>query len=158
MGRRELHVRANCRETESAMVRASARARPAHRRGLAAPELALALPLIMFLFLLTVDFSRIYYYTVIVSNCAGNGAIYGGANPAAANDTNGIKTAAGRDATNLVAANLNVNSATDSSTAPTYVDVTVTYPFTTFANYPWIPRNYTITRKVRAYVSPWTPS
>jgi hypothetical protein len=84
--------------------------------------------------------------------------MYGGANPTAANDQSGIKAAVGRDAANLVAANLNVNSTTDSSTSPTYVDVTVTYPFATIANYPWIPRNYTISRKVRAYVSPLTPS
>src|SRR5262245_59297167 len=48
------------------------RARP----GAAVVELAFVLPLVMFLFVLTVDYARVFYYTLTVQNCARNGALW----------------------------------------------------------------------------------
>src|SRR5438477_7483392 len=46
------------------------------RRGVAAVELAVLLPFLAFLFVIAVDWSRIFYYSLTVSNCARNGALY----------------------------------------------------------------------------------
>ena len=47
------------------------------RRGTAAAELALLLPFLFFIFLITVDFTRVFYYSMTVDNCACNGALFG---------------------------------------------------------------------------------
>src|SRR5205085_10541037 len=100
-----------------------------------------------------VDFARIFYYSVTVTNCASIGAIYGSSDPTAANDTDGIKTRAQNDAGNLDLTKLNVTSSTDSATTPTTVTVTVTYPFTTITNFPGVPSTTTLTRTVKMNVT-----
>jgi Flp pilus assembly protein TadG len=132
--------------------------KPIRRLGVAATELAVLLPLLCFLFVIAVDYGRIFYYTVTVTNCARNGALYGSQDPTKANDQTSIATEAKRDAPNLVANSVNVSSATNSSTNPTYVTVTVTYPFTTITNFPGVTKTTTITRTVRMEVTPWTVS
>jgi Flp pilus assembly protein TadG len=124
----------------------------------AAVELAIVLPFLCFLFVVAVDFARIFYFSLTVANCARNGALYGSQNPTNALDTSGISTAAAMDADNLNSQLLTVTSATDSPTSPTYVDVTVTYPFTTITSFPGINSQTTITRTVRMLVVPLTPN
>src|SRR6266540_111033 len=133
---------------------AQPRPRP-RRRGTAAVELALLLPFLCFAFVAAVDFARVFYYSIAVSNCARNGALYGSADQAHALDSAGITAAAQVDAVNL--SQLGVTSSTDSSTSPTYVQVTVTYPFTTITNYPGIPNQVNLNRTVRMSVVPATP-
>lgn len=120
-------------------------------------ELALLLPLLCLLFVLAIDFARIFYFTMVVTNCARSGAIYGYQDPTKANDQAGIQAAAARDAANLDSTQLTVTSSTDSATAPTYVIVTVTYPFSTITNYPGITRTTTLSRTIRMTVTPLTP-
>ncbi len=127
------------------------------RRGVAAVELAVLLPFLIYVFVVTLDFSRIAYYSVTVSNCARNGAVYGSADQIRARDTNGIQAAAQADASfNLATERLSVSSSTD--TAASYVQVTVNYPFTTITNYPGIPRQTTLSRSVRMEVVPAIPT
>jgi Flp pilus assembly protein TadG len=121
-------------------------------------ELALLLPLLGFLFVIALDYSRVFYFTMVVTNCARNGALYGSQNPTTANDTSGIQTNALQDSGNLSSQSLTVTSKTDSTTSPTYVDVTVSYPFTTITNYPGVPNSTNIVRTVRMAVTPWTPN
>src|SRR4051794_22649796 len=102
-----------------------------YRVGTAAVELALLSPLLCLLFVAAVDYARIFYFTMIVTNCARSGAIYAFQDPTKANDQSGIADAAKKDAANLNLSNLNVTSSTDSDTAPTWVTVTVTYGFST---------------------------
>jgi Flp pilus assembly protein TadG len=130
--------------------------RPA-RRGIASTELALLLPFLCTLFVVTIDYSRIFYYSVTVTNCARNGAVYGSANTTCALDSTGITSAAQMDAGNLNTKLMQVTPKTDSNTSPTYVDVTVTYPFTTLTKYPGIPNSVTLSRTIRAQVVPWVP-
>jgi|SRR6266849_741330 len=127
------------------------------RPGVAAVELAVLLPLLCFLFVLAIDYARVFYVTMTVTNCARSGAIYGSQNPTTANDQTGISTAANMDAGNLIAANVGVSSSTDSATSPTYVIVTVTYPFSTITNFPGIASTTTISRTIRLTVTPLTP-
>ena len=46
------------------------------RCGAAAVELALLLPLLTLLVVLVVDFGRIFYHSIMLTNCARNGALY----------------------------------------------------------------------------------
>src|ERR1700740_250758 len=46
------------------------------RRGAATAEFALLLPLLMILALGVVDFCRLFYFSVTITDCAYNGALY----------------------------------------------------------------------------------
>jgi Flp pilus assembly protein TadG len=129
------------------------------RLGSAAVELALLLPILGLLLLITVDFARLYYHYSIVTNCARNGALYGGDPTAAQNSPYANLTAAAlADAANL-SPQPTVSSAngTDSSGNP-YVTVTVVYPFTTISNYPGLSNPINLTRTVQMRVAPATPN
>ena len=86
-----------------------------------------------------------------------NGAVYASADATTAVDTTGIQNAAEADAGNLDREQLQVTSSTDNSSSPTYVAVTVTYPFTTITHYPGIPKTTNLSCTVRASVLPDTP-
>src|SRR5205809_577937 len=49
---------------------------PKRRAGAATVELALLLPFLCFLFVIAVDYARVFYFAVTVQNCARNGAYY----------------------------------------------------------------------------------
>jgi Flp pilus assembly protein TadG len=128
------------------------------RRGAATVEFALVLPFLCFAFIATVDFCRVFYCSVTVSNCARNGALYGSADVSHALDSSGIQAATRLDASNLDVQQLGVSATTDSGSNPTYVSVTVTYPFTTITQYPGIPRQTNLSRTVRMSVLPAVPT
>ncbi len=128
------------------------------RVGAATVEFAVVLPLLLLLFVLTVDFARIFYLSITLTNCAEGGALYGCADPVKANDTTGIKTAALKDAANLNSSSVTVTSSTDSATSPTYVDVTVSYPFQSVTGLIGVLNSFTVSHKTRMKVSPWNPS
>jgi Flp pilus assembly protein TadG len=128
------------------------------RKGVAAVELAVLLPFLCFLLIVAVDFARIFYFSLTVTNCARNGAQYGSQSPVYALDTSGIAKAATMDAGNLNPNLLTVSSTTDSSTNPTYVNVTVSYPFTTITSFPGVNSTTTLTRTVRMLVVPLVPN
>jgi Flp pilus assembly protein TadG len=130
------------------------RAREA-RRGTAAVEFALVAPFLCFAFVATIDFARVYYCSLTVSNCARNGAIYGAADKTCAVDASGIQSAARLDASNLKSSQLGVSSTSDGSS---YLEVRVTYPFQTLVTYPGIPHTTNISRTVRMNVVPATPT
>lgn len=129
-----------------------------NRSGIAAVELAILVPFLVFLLVVSVDYARIFYYSVTVMNCARNGAVYASTDPTAAVSTDAIKTAAKKDGGNLNTANLTVSSTTDNNSNPTYVVVTVSYPFTTLTRYPGVSSSTTITRAVRMNVTPLIPN
>lgn len=51
--------------------------KPMARSGAAAVELALLSPFLCFLFVMTIDFGRVFYYQMVLNNCARNGALLG---------------------------------------------------------------------------------
>src|SRR5436305_14989758 len=73
------------------------------RVGAAAVELAFLAPLLVFLFVVAVDFARVFRFSQAVTTCARNGAVYGSYSPAQAADTSGIRTAALASAADLSA-------------------------------------------------------
>jgi Flp pilus assembly protein TadG len=136
----------------------SHRSRARARRGAASVELAVLAPFLCFAFVVTVDYGRIFYFSLTVNNCARNGALYGSQDADHALDTSNISRVAVLDGGNLDASSLSVSSTTDSTTAPTWVEVTVTYPFTTFTKYPGVPATTNLSRTVRTEVVPATPT
>jgi Flp pilus assembly protein TadG len=130
------------------------------RRGAAATELALLLPLLGGLFLVSFDFARLYYHYSIVSNCARNGALYA-SDPVAAAESkyNSVTAAAQADANPDLnpLPTVTSTSGTDSAGDP-YVEVTVTYPFQTISNYPGLPNPINLSRTVRMRLTPTVPN
>lgn len=125
------------------------------RRGAAAVELALVLPFLVFMFVVSVDYSRIFYYTQVVENCARNGALYASDPLAAASNLySSVQQAALADAGSLSPQpTVNSSSGTDTSGNP-YVSVTVAWQFNTISGYPGIPSAVNISRTVQMRHAP----
>jgi Flp pilus assembly protein TadG len=128
------------------------------RGGAAAVELAFLLPFLAFLFVIAVDWARIFYYSVIVTNCARNGALYlSDPTPRSASPYTSVAQAALADAPNLNPSPT-VTSTSGSDSSGPYVEVTVSYPFRTVTNFPGVPTNTTLVRTVRMSVAPQFPN
>jgi Flp pilus assembly protein TadG len=143
------------------MERMNRSAKSTQRRGTATVELALLLPLLAFLFIVSVDFARIFYHTNVVTNCARNGALYlSDPYVAATSYYTDYKQAALADGSNLdpalTADDISSSSGTDAEGHP-YVEVTVTYQFNTVTSYPGVPSPFTFARTVRMRVAPESP-
>ena len=129
------------------------------RRGAAVVELALLLPLLMFLFVVAVDFSSVFYFSLTVQNAARAGAIYA-SDPYVADESPFASTeeAALADATNLSPPpTVSQENGTDASGRP-YVEVTVDYPYRTITAFPGVSREVSLTRSVRMYRAAITPN
>jgi Flp pilus assembly protein TadG len=121
-------------------------------------ELAVLLPLLIMLFVVTVDFARVYYFSVTLTNCARAGAMYA-MDPITQDESPyaNVTQAALADATNLdPQPTVTQGSGTDSAGLP-YVEVTVSYPFTTITNFPGIP-SMTLSRTVRMRLASTVPT
>jgi hypothetical protein len=127
------------------------------RTAAASVELAVLLPFLAFIFVISVDWARVFYYTVIITNCARNGAVYA-SDPITQPQSrySSLSAAALADAPDLSPAPT-VTSSNGADTQGSYVEVTVSYPFTTVSNFPGVPNNTTLARTVRMYIQPTMP-
>ena len=138
--------------------RRTSRAGRRARRGVAAVEFGLLAPVLMLLFVLAVDFSRVYYSALTVTNCARAGALYASDPKAAAESPYAsISAAALADAANLSPAPTVTSATGTDSLGQPYVEVTVTHNFKTISNYLGSKSNITLVRKVRTAVAPTIP-
>ncbi|MFL5329752.1 MAG: TadE/TadG family type IV pilus assembly protein [Gemmataceae bacterium] len=129
------------------------------RRGVAAVELACLAPLLIFLLVITVDWARIFYYSVTIANCARNGAIYGSDTTAQSiSPYTSIQQAALADANNLSPSPTVTSVTGTDANGNGYCEVTVSWQFTLVTSYPGIANPTTITRTVRMRTAPPTPS
>ena len=144
--------------------------------GYAAVEFAVLLPFLAFMFVIAVDWARIFYYSIAVTNCARNGAMYMSLQQSAkttsapytdsgyvnlyVNAASPVTSAALADAPDL-APTPTVTSASGSDTYGPYVEVTVSYPFQTVTHFSvsdfLVPSSTNVTRTVRMYVPPESP-
>ncbi|SRR5579871_402219 len=121
----------------------------------AAVELAVLLPFIMFLFVITVDYARILYYSQVVENCARQGALYASDPKApAANLYNSVQSAALADATDLSPQPTVTSTSGTDSAGNAYVAVTVTWQFQTITKYVGVPSNATLSSTVQMRKAP----
>ncbi|HEY1859814.1 MAG TPA: TadE/TadG family type IV pilus assembly protein [Gemmataceae bacterium] len=134
---------------------------PRDCRGAAAAELALLLPFLGFLFVITLDFGRIFYYTLTIENAARNGALWACDPYAPGQSYSSLQNAVQADASNIQPPiqNSNISSSTGTdANGNAVVSVTVTYDFTLISNYPGIPNPYTISRTVEMRQEATTPT
>src|SRR5881227_3723666 len=113
---------------------------PRSARGAAAVEFALLLPFLVFLFVIAVDWGRIFYYSITCENCARNGAIW--LSDSVAQQSSPYTTvtdAALADATNLSPTPAVTSATGTDAYGHSYVQVTVTYTFTTVTKFPGVP-------------------
>jgi Flp pilus assembly protein TadG len=132
--------------------------------GAAAAELALLLPILVLLLLVTIDFARLFYAAITITTCAENGALYA-CDPASQSQSPyaSVTAAAQADASSL-SGTLTVDtmystSLTDSSFTSTtpvydssgngYVRVTVTWTVPTSFSYPGAPSQFSRSVKMR---------
>jgi Flp pilus assembly protein TadG len=127
------------------------------RKGAAAVELAVLLPLLVLLFLIATDYSRVFYCSLTLENCARNGAL------SASNAFNypmpysSIAQATIADGANLnpplTTSDVTVSNGTDANGNPN-VTVTVNYTFRAITKYPGLPSTINLTRSVEMRVAP----
>jgi len=138
------------------LLPARVRKMPERRRGVAAAELAMLLPVLMLLLVLAVDFGRIFYYYVILTNCAGNAATWA-ALPAIeqAESYANLDAAAQADWPSGVTPLPTTTETTGTdSEGNTYVAVTVSWTFNTITSYLGSSGTVDLSRTVRARVQP----
>jgi Flp pilus assembly protein TadG len=128
------------------------------RRGAATVELALLLPFLLFLFIIAVDWARVFYYTQVVENCARNGAIY-------SSDLYSITQSPYPDLTTAAVADAQgltpqptVTSSSGSDSYGNYVSCTVSYSFQTLTNFPGVPQSTPIVCTVKVYQAQQLPN
>ena len=146
------------------------------RKGAQVVEFAIVLPFIAFMFVIAVDWARIFYYSIAVTNCARNGALYMSQQQSAAttsspytdsgyvnlyvNSKNPVSDAALADAPDLTPTPT-VTSTTGSDGYGPYVEVTVSYTFQTVTDFSVgsfvVPSSTDVTSTVRMYVPPESP-
>lgn len=123
-------------------------------QGVAAVELAILLPFLVFLFVICFDFARVFYYSQTLTNCARNGAIYSSNLVTAQSPYSSVQEAALADAGNLSPApTVTSTTGTDGAGNP-YVRVTVAWQFQTIASPPGVPSTVNLSRTCQMRVAP----
>ena len=124
--------------------------------GQSAMEFALLAPILLILMLGVIDFGRVYFAYVSVTNGARNGADFASQGTGAAADIDGIRAAAvveTSDLLNTSETNPDVSVATGTdSQGRLYADVTMTYTFSSIFPWPGLPSSIDVDRTVRARV------
>jgi Flp pilus assembly protein TadG len=141
------------------MVHSDPRTSGKRRSGAAAVEFAVVLPLLGLFFFIAIDYSRIFYAYNVVANSARNGAFYA-SDPMNVRESPyaSLEEAARADAGDLSPAPTVTSSEGVDSLGFGYVEVTVSYPFTTVTDYLGIGTTIKVTRTVRMRKSPLVPS
>lgn len=128
--------------------------RAGRRRGAAVAELAILLPLIVFMFGIGFDFARVFYYSQVIETCAKNGAIYAADPQSYSHNLYSTLTAAATaDAPDLSPAPTVTSATGNDADGNAYVAVTVTWQFNTIMQYAAIP-NVSISRTVKMRQAP----
>ncbi|HEV3341796.1 MAG TPA: TadE/TadG family type IV pilus assembly protein [Pirellulales bacterium] len=127
--------------------------RPGVRAGSSAVELSIVLPFLAFLFVITADFGRVFYYSQTIENCARKGAIYGADLQAAAQSPyTSLQQAALADASSLNPQPTVTSTNTNDSSGNPCVQVTVAWTFKTVTAFPGIPNAVNLSRTVQMRV------
>jgi Flp pilus assembly protein TadG len=133
--------------------------RRCQRRAAAVVELAVLLPLLMLLFVLAVDFARVFYVSLTLTNCARAGALYA-CDPVAAKESPfpSVESAALADAANLSPQPTISSTTSVDASGRAYAEVTARSSFNTITTFPFVPSQLQLTRTVRMFVAANTPN
>lgn len=135
------------------------------RMATAAVELALLLPFLMFLWVVSIDWARLFYYDLAVRFAARQGA-YQASNPSEIDTAITTTQAVLYETTNMTpnpTVNVAYSSAYDGSYSAgesnqQFVEVTVTWTFSTITNFPGVPKDTVLQRTAKMKVAPSAPS
>jgi Flp pilus assembly protein TadG len=129
------------------------------RRGVAVVELACLLPLLVLLLLITIDFARVFYFSLTLTNCARAGALYA-CDPVTADESPFPSTSAAAlaDAKNLSPQPTIKSAYGTDSLGRQYVEVSANYTFQTLTGFAPIPSQIQLTRTVRMFMAANTPN
>lgn len=126
------------------------------RRGAAVIELAITIPLLMFILLGVIETGRYVRTVVAVSNAARNGATYASATLAAANDTHSVRRAVIDEMSGFEVSETNPTvpppSVQSDARGYKFVTVSVDYRFAPFMRLPFLPAQWEAVRQVRMRV------
>jgi Flp pilus assembly protein TadG len=126
------------------------------RMGAAAVELAFLAPLLSFMFIIAIDWARVFYYSVTINDCARNGALYLSDDTNAKTSPHPNYEAAALAGTALLPKPV-VSSASGSDTNGPWVECTVTYQFNTITNFPGVPSTTKLQKTVRMHKAVFLP-
>lgn len=126
-------------------------------RGQSLVEFALIAPFLLILVLGAIDYGRVYFAYISVTNGARNGAHFASDGPANAADLDSIRIAVIGDTSDLLDTSptnpdVAVATGTDSQ-GRLYADVSVDYTFSTIFPWPGFPSSFDVQRTVRARVA-----
>ena len=136
------------------------------RSGAAVVELAVLLPVLCFLFVISVDYARVFYFSLTLKNAARNGAYYASNYPGiySYQTAQQVVTA---DVSNLSPPpTIEINYSVDANgpyvipvpMSNGYVEVKVTWTFNSITRFPGVPATTTLVRNCRMKVAPITPN
>ena len=147
---------------QSSTMASTMAARKGLRRGAAAVELACLAPFLALVFVLTVDFARVFYVQLTLNDCARNGALFG-ADLRSYQETAWVKpydnavapTVAGGATLNppLKADQVAVTKGTGTDGNPN-VTVTINYPFKTATQFPGFGTTFNLKASASMRVAP----
>ena len=137
-------------------------ARPPGRSGAAAVELAVLAPCMALLFVITLDFARVFYYKLTLDNCARNGALFGSnlrsyqekAWVNSYNDITDATTADGQCLNPPLSSTYITTTTGTGSDGNANVTVTISYPFTPITQLPGLGSTLTLHAQAKMRVAP----
>ena len=127
------------------------------RRGATVVEFAILLPLLAFLFVIGVDFARVFYHQLTVTNAARSGAIFASRDEVRAADTAGTKEAALDDAKNLQPPPAVTSVRALDEEGNPCIKVTVKWTFNLVSRFPGVPTTVALSRTVQMRIAPTLP-
>jgi Flp pilus assembly protein TadG len=128
------------------------------RRAAAAVELAIMLPLLMLIMMISCDFARLYYHYLTITNCARNGALWAcDPTTSAFSQYSTVQQAALADAPNLTPTPTVTSTSGTDADGHTNVSVTVKYTFSLISSYLGFSK-VTLSRTVEMRVAPAAPN
>ena len=110
-----------------------------------------------FLFAIGVDFARVFYHMVTVTNAARSGAIFASRDEVRAKDEAGTREAALDDAKNLKPAPTVASVRELDEEGNPCVKVTVTWTFNSISRFPGVPNTVALSRTVQMRIAPTVP-
>jgi len=129
----------------------------APRHGAVAVELAVLLPLLMFLAVIGVDYARVFSRTLILETASRNAAWYACQDSTKAADTAGIQAVAQKDLADITPTPTVTSSTYTGTDGFLHVKVTVSVTFNTVTNFPAVPHSSNLSRTTDFRVCPKTP-
>ena len=129
-----------------------------------AVEMAVLLPLLMFVAVIGVDYARIFSRAIVIEAASRNACYFAAQHPDKAADTPlanaGIQAVAMRDLTEFTSAGVTPTVTSElymGSDGYQHVKVRITVNFSTVTNYPGVPSSTTLSRSTDMRVCPATP-